>query len=85
MCEHEQLDDRADARVAFDRVLFKVCAPLLCVLLVHGQVTIIFVVSVGLFVCLFVCAEFFSAALDPISIKLGTYVICLGLVVSPRI
>jgi len=30
-------------------------------------VTIIFVVSV----CLFVCAEFFSAVFDPISIKLG--------------
>ena len=43
--------------------------------LVHSQVTIIFVVSVGscvcLFVCLFVCAEFFSAVFDPISIKLG--------------
>jgi len=38
------------------------------VLLVHGQVTIIFVVSV---VCVFVCAEFFSAVFDPISIKLG--------------
>jgi len=37
------------------------------ILLVHGQVTIIFVVSV----CLFVCAEFFSAVFDPISIKLG--------------
>jgi len=36
-------------------------------ILVHGQVTIIFVVSV----CLFVCAEFFSAVFDPISIKLG--------------
>jgi len=36
-------------------------------LLVHGQVTIIFVVSV----CLFVRAEFFSAVFDPISIKLG--------------
>ena len=35
--------------------------------LVHGQVTIIFVVSV----CLFVCAEFFSAVFDPISIKPG--------------
>jgi len=35
-------------------------------------VTIIFVVSVvGLSVCLFVCAEFFSAVFDPISIKLG--------------
>ena len=49
-------------------------------LLVHGQVTIIFVVSV----CLFVCAEFFSAVIDPISINLG-HVICQGLVVSPRI
>jgi len=45
--------------------------------LVHGQVTIIFVVPA----CLFVCAEFFSAVFDPISIKLG-HVICLGLVVS---
>ena len=36
-------------------------------ILVQGQVTIIFVVSV----CLFVCAEFFSAVFDPISIKLG--------------
>jgi len=33
---------------------------------------------------LFVCAEFFSAVFDPISIKLG-HVICLGRVVSPRI
>ena len=39
----------------------------LFLLLVHGQVTIIFVV----FVCLFVCAEFFSAVFDPIWIKLG--------------
>jgi len=37
--------------------------------LVHGQVTIIFVVSVGLSVCLFL--QFFSAVFDPISIKLG--------------
>jgi len=37
-----------------------------CFELVHGQVTIIFVVSV----CLFVCAEFFSAVFDPISIRL---------------
>ena len=34
-------------------------------LLVHGQVTIIFVVSVCPFVCLFVCAEFLSAVFDP--------------------
>jgi len=40
--------------------------------------------SVSLSVCLFVCVEFFSAVFDPISIKLGL-VICLGLVVSPRI
>jgi len=39
--------------------------------LVHGQVTIIFIVSVGLSVCLFICAEFFSAVFDPILIKLG--------------
>ena len=39
--------------------------------LVHGQVTIIFVVSICLFVCLFVCVEFFLAVFDPISIKLG--------------
>jgi len=43
--------------------------------LVHGQVTIIFVVSVYLSVCLsvclFVCADFFSAVFDPIWIKLG--------------
>jgi len=36
-------------------------------ILVHGQVTIIFIVSV----CLFVCAEFFSAVFNPIWIKLG--------------
>ena len=40
---------------------------LLLLVLVHGQVTIIFVVSVGSSVC----AEFFSAVFDPISIKLG--------------
>jgi len=44
---------------------------LLRLILVHGQVTIIFVVSVGLSVCLSVCAEFFSAVFDPISIKIG--------------
>ena len=38
--------------------------------LVHGQVTIIFVVSVGFFVC----AELFSAVVDPIFIKLMLYV-----------
>jgi len=44
-----------------------VCVQHLSAFLVHDQVTIIFVVSV----CLFVCAEFFSAVFDPISIKLG--------------
>jgi len=56
-------------RKRFMFFLFTVC------FLVHGQVTIIFVVSVCLsvclFVCLFDCAEFFSAVFDPISIKLG--------------
>jgi len=47
-------------------------------MLLHGQVTIIFVVSV----CLIV--QFFSAVFDRISIKLG-HVVRLGLVVSPRI
>jgi len=32
---------------------------------------LIFVVCVGLYVCLFVFAEFFSAVFDRISIKLG--------------
>jgi len=40
--------------------------------LVHGQVTIIFVVSVDLFVC----AEFFSAVFDPVLIKLG-HMLCV--------
>jgi len=44
----------------------KLCSPKITKL-VHGQVTVIFVVSV----CLLVCAEFFSAVFDPISIKLG--------------
>jgi len=45
---------------------------LLFPLLVHGQVTIIFVVSVGLTVCLFAClCRVFPAVFDPISIKLG--------------
>jgi len=51
--------------------------------LVHGQVTIIFVVSVCLFVCLFVCAAFFSSLIDFDQTR--SYVICLGLAVSPRI
>ena len=44
--------------------------------LVHGQVTIIFEVSVCLFACFFVCAEFFSAVFDPISVKLG-HMLCV--------
>ena len=56
-------------------------------ILVHGQVTIIFVVSVGcLSVCLFVCAVFFSAvSWSDYFDQTRTYVICLSLVVSPRI
>ena len=80
-------------------ILDKVESSVLCVvvpadsrslrILVRGQVTIIFVVSVGLSVCLsvclFACAKFFSAVFDPISMKTRTYVIRLGLVVSCRI
>ena len=49
----------------------QVCLFVFPCLLVHGQVTIIRVVSVCLSVCLFVCAAFFSAVFDPISIRLG--------------
>ena len=49
--------------------------------LVHGQVTI-FVVSVGLFVCL--CRDFLSRLWSDFD-QTWTCVICLGLVVSPRI
>jgi len=52
-------------------VLCKLSYQIICGLLVHGQLTIIFVVFVGLSVCLSVCAEFFSAVFDPILIKLG--------------
>ena len=54
-----------------NKILPRVLPVRVAVILVHGQVTIIFVVSVCLFVCLFVCAEFFSTVFDPISIKLG--------------
>ena len=70
---------RGTSGVRFVNVVALKLQVLLIAILVHGQVTIIFVVSVGLsvcvsvclFVCLFVCAEFFSAVFDPISIKLG--------------
>jgi len=45
-------------------------------LLVHVQVTIIFVVSVGLFVCL--CSVFLSRLWSDFD-QTRTYVICLGL------
>ena len=59
-------------------------------LLVHVQVTIIFVVSVGLSVCLSVClfvclCRVFLSRLWSDFNQIRTYVICLGLVVSPRI
>ena len=50
--------------------------------LVHGQVTIIFVVSVCLSVCL--CRVFLSRLWSDFD-QTRTHVICLGLVVSPRI
>jgi len=55
-------------------------------ILVHGQVTIIFVVSVGLSVCLSVClCRVFISRLWSDFDQTWTYVICLGLVVSRRI
>ena len=60
--------------------------PLLPPSLVHGQVTIIFVVSVGLSVCLFVClCRVFLSRLWSDFDQTRTYVICLGLVVYRRI
>ena len=54
--------------------------------LVHGQVTIIFVVSVCLYVCLSVClCRVFLSRLWSDFDQTWTYVICLGLVVSHRI
>jgi len=50
--------------------------------LVHGQVTIIFVVSAGLSVCL--CRVFLSRLWSDFD-ETWTYVTCLALVVSPRI
>jgi len=48
--------------------------------LVHGQVTIIFVVSVGLSVCQSVClCRVFLSRLWSDFDQTGTYVICLGL------
>jgi len=41
--------------------------------------------SVCLFVCLFVCARVFLSRLRSDLDQTRTYVICLGLVVSPRI
>ena len=52
---------------AYQREQINQAQGLCLTILVHGQVTIIFVVSVGLFVC----AEFFSAIFGLISIKLG--------------
>jgi len=58
---------------------------LLC-LLVHGQVNIIFAVSVCLFVCLCVClCRVFLSRLWSDFDQTRIHVICLGLVVSPRI
>jgi len=52
--------------------------------LVHGQVAIIFVVSVCLSVCLFVCAVFLSCLRSNLD-QTRTHVTCPGLVVSPVI
>jgi len=50
--------------------------------LVHGQVTIIFLVSVCLFVCL--CRVFLSRLRSHLD-QTRTHVTCPGSVVSPRI
>jgi len=55
-------------------------------MLVHGQVTIIFVVSVCLFVRLFVClCRVFLNRLRSDLDQTRTHVTCSGLVVSPKI
>ena len=62
----------ADSLLTFRRLLkLLFISTIVFNFLVHGLVTIIFVVSVCLSVCLFVCAEFSSAVFDPIWIKLG--------------
>ena len=56
------------------------------ILLVHGQVTIIFVVSLCLFVCLFLClCRVFLSRLRSDLDQTRTHVTCPGLVVSRRI
>ena len=71
------------ACVADADIIFLPCGFYL-LFLVHGQVTIIFVVSVCLFVCLFVCAVFVSRLWSDFD-QTRIHVIGLGLVVSPRI
>jgi len=57
------------------------CGCCYCYVLVHGQVTIIFIVSVGLSVCL--CRVFLSRVWSDFH-QTRTHVTCLGLVVSFR-
>jgi len=72
---------------------FSMCAVIIfsyCYFLVHGQVTIILVVSVCLSVCLSICLSVclcrgFLSRLWSDFDQTRTHVICLGLVVSPRI
>ena len=55
-------------------------------MLVHGKVTVNFVVSVYLFVCLFVClCRVFLSRLRSDLDQTRAHVTCPGLVVSPRI
>jgi len=63
-CSHYACGERTRDLICVIRACYCSCS---CSLLVLGQVTIIFVVPV----CLFVCAEFLSAVFGPISIKLG--------------
>ena len=67
-------------------IIHKLEAVDLMAFLVHGQVTIIFVVSVCLFVCLFVClCRVFLSRLPSDLDQTRIHVTCPGLVMSPRI
>ena len=70
LLQRRHVVERRERRVAILRISTRLPATY-AFTMGHGQVTVMFVVSVGLSVCLFVCAEFFSAVFDPISIKLG--------------
>ena len=73
---------RSSCRTSKTRCLRRISSPATVEKLVHGQVTIIFVVSVCLFVCL--CRVFLSHLRSDLD-QTRTHVTCPVLVVSPRI